>query len=97
MTNGSKGARESIRLLDTSARRGTIKQWDRGDRTDIKKETDESKGGGGKGRIRNELSRAQQHMYSPSFSGSKARCQNQSHRMTTRWRCRETHNAFLST
>lgn len=45
MTNDSKGARESIRLLDTSARRGTIKQWDRGDRTDIKKETDESKGG----------------------------------------------------
>jgi len=29
--------REFIRLLDTSARRGMIKQWDRGERTDIKK------------------------------------------------------------
>lgn len=55
MTNDDEGARESIRLLDTSARRGTIKQWDRGDRTDIKKETDE---GGRTGRIRDELSRA---------------------------------------
>jgi len=45
MTNDGKGARESIRLLDTSARRGTIKQWDRRDRTDIKKEMDEGRAG----------------------------------------------------
>jgi len=32
--------RESIRSAGTSARRGTIKQWDRGERADIKKETD---------------------------------------------------------
>lgn len=80
MTNDGEGARESIRLLDTSARRETIKQWDRGERTDIKKETDESER---KGRMR---LGSQQHMYPPSFLGSEARRQNQSRRMTTRWR-----------
>lgn len=81
MTNDREGIGESIRLPDTSGRRGTIKQWDRGDRTDIKKETDES---GRKGRMGDEFFRAQQHMYPPSFLGSEARRQNQSRRMTTR-------------
>lgn len=80
MTNDREGSGESIRLLDTSGRRGTIKQWDRGDRTDIKKETDES---GRKEGMGDEFFRAQQHMY-PSFLGSEARRQNQSCQMTTR-------------
>lgn len=69
MTNDREGIGESIRLLDTSGCRGTIKQWERGDRTDIKKETDES---GRKGRVGDEFFRAQQHMYPPSFLGQRS-------------------------
>lgn len=60
----------------------------------LKKKRMRAREGGRKGWIRDELSRAQQHMYSPSFPGSEARRQNQSRRMTTGWRCWETHNTF---
>lgn len=75
--------------------RGTIKQWDRAGFGRILKKEQTS----ARRRIREATSpsrsRSAQHMYPPSLPGGEARRQNQSPRMTSRWRCRGTRNVDI--